>query len=590
MRISEEDINQIRERNDLVEIVSQYATLKKAGRTFKALCPFHREKTPSFVIDPAKQLYHCFGCSQGGNVFTFLMKIDNLDFPDAVRMLAERVGYRFHWEEETRQPSRRQRLLDANQEALRFYHDLLFKLPEAALARSYLKGRGFTETTARTFRLGYAPNRWDALISRLHNKGFSTSELEAAGLIVKGERGASHYDRFRNRIVFPILDLRGRCIAFGGRIIEEGNPKYLNSSETPVFQKGSNLYGLFHAKSETVRTGQAVVVEGYTDVLAMHQAGIKYTVATLGTALTAEHLSLLARFTDRVVLVFDADTAGLAAAERGFGLLGEAKVELYVMSLPAGTDPADFTFSAGREEFESAISSALPLVDFCLNQMVGRYNLKESAGKIKAAREALSLIRSLPSPIAREEYLRKLSERLTVSYESLLGEIGKTRGRKTSSLDKVVISGTLDAQGRAEQEVLKLILHDPELAQEAVQELGPEDFMTDNHRELFAVLSTFFQGKNSYRAADLLSAVTDEAQRNLISKLVFDNIVVEDAAKYFQDILRKLKEFGLERQILIVKSKLERLNPTKDTVGYDALFEQLLQLEALRRDLKEKKL
>jgi DNA primase len=589
MRISEEDINQIRERNDLVEIISQYVTLKKAGRTYKALCPFHREKTPSFVIDPAKQLYHCFGCSQGGNVFTFLMKIDNLEFPEAVRVLAERVGYRFHWEEETKQPSRRQRFLEANQEALRFYHDLLFKLPEAEPARVYLKGRGFTETTARTFRLGYAPNRWDSLINRLQKKGYLTSELAAAGLAVKGERGPSFYDRFRNRIVFPILDLRGRCIAFGGRIIEEGSPKYLNSSESPVFQKGSNLYGLFHAKSEMVRTGQAVVVEGYTDVLALHQAGIKYSVATLGTALTAEHLALLARFTDKVVLVFDADTAGTAAAERGFGLLGEAKVDLYVMSLPAGTDPADFIFSSAKEEFELALAAALPMVDFCLNKVVGRHNLKESVGRIKAAREALSLIRSLPSPVAREEYLKKLSEKLSVSHESLLAEMGKTRGKKTDSLEKVVISGKLDAQGRAEEEALKLILHFPELALEALKELKPEDFTVDSHRELFTVLSGFLQGKNSYRAADLLSAVTDDAQRNLISKLVFDNIV-EDAAKYFQEILRKLKEFGLGRQILIVKSKLERLNPTKDVVGYDALFEQLLQLEALRRDLIEKKL
>lgn len=591
MRIPEEDINQIRERNDLVEIISQYVTLKKSGRTYKALCPFHREKTPSFMVDPAKQLYHCFGCSQGGNVFTFVMKMDNLEFPEAVRVLAERVGYRIHWEEqEAKQLSRRQRLYEANQEALRFYHDLLFKSQEAAPARTYLKSRGFTETTARTFRLGYAANRWDALFDFLKKKGYAAAELAAAGLIVKGERGDSFYDRFRNRIVFPILDVRGRCIAFGGRVIEEGSPKYLNSSETPIFQKGSNLYGFFHAKSEMVRAGQAVVVEGYTDVLALHQAGIKYAVATLGIALTAEHLGLLARFIDKVVLVFDADIAGSAAAERGFGLLGEAKVDLYVMSLPAGTDPADFIFLRGRVEFEAVLSSALPLVDFCLNQSLAKFDLTESAGRIKAAQEALSLIGALPSPIAREEYLKKTSQKLSLSYQSLLAELGKRQAaRKAKPLEKVATSGKLDAQGRAEEEALKLILHFPELAGEALRELQPEDFTVDAYRELFAVLSGFLQGKNTYRAADLLSAVGSENQRNLLSKLVFDNINVEDTAKYFQDIFRKLKEFRLERQILILKSKLERLNPTKDPVGYDALFEQLLQLEALRRDLKENK-
>lgn len=592
MRISEEDINQIREKNDLVEIVSHYVTLKKSGRSFKGLCPFHSEKTPSFMVDPAKQLYHCFGCSEGGNAFTFVMKMDNLTFPEAVRVLAERAGYRLHWEEEEEAgTSKSKRIYDAHQLAMNFYHNYLLKEEKAGVAREYLKNRGFSESTVRTFRLGCAPNRWDALTNFLQKKGFKLPELALAGLAVKGERGSSHYDRFRNRIIFPIMDVRGRCIAFGGRIIDDGNPKYLNSSETPIFHKSSQLYGLFHAKGEMVRAEQAVVVEGYTDVLALYQSGIKYAVATLGTAFSANHLRLLARFIEKVILVFDADVAGSAAAERGFGLLSEAKVDLYVMTLPPGMDPADFVMSKTKEEFEERLGQAKPLVDFCLDQAVKKFNLKETAGRIKAAHAALSLIANLPSTIAREEYLRKTGQMLDISYQSLLAELSKKKAtRKAKPVEIVANSGKLDAQGLAEREAIKLLIHYPDMAGKVLEELQKEDFRDETNKQFFAVLKQFLQGKNKYRVADLLNKLQAEEQRKLLSELAFDIIEVEDIAKYFQDIFRKLKEFRLQRQISNIKSTLEMLNPTKDPVGYDALFEQLLQLEAAKRDLKEKAL
>ncbi len=336
---------------------------------------------------------------------------------------------------------------------------------------------------------------------------------------------------------------------------------------------------------------QAIVVEGYTDVLALFQSGIKYAVATLGTAFTSEHLRLLARFVEKVILVFDADIAGSTAAERGFGLLSEAKVDLYVMTLPAGMDPADFIMSRSKEEFEDGLNNAKLLIDFCLDQAVEKFNLRETAGRIKAAQSAISLIKNLPSPIAREEYLRKTSDKLNISHHSLLTELNKNKGvMRAEPFEIMSKTGRMDTQGLTEREMIKLLIHYPEVSKEALEDLEVEDFTNEKNRYLFTVLKRFFKGKNSYEVADLFNKIEGEEEKSLLSKLAFDNIEIEDIAKYFQDILRKLKEFRLQCQINKLKSTLEKLNPTKDPVGYDALFEQLLQLEATKRDLKEKTL
>ncbi len=429
--INEEDINEVQERNNIIEVVSEYVTLKKSGRSYKALCPFHKEKTPSFMVDPVKQLFHCFGCDAGGNVFNFIMKMENVDFPDAVKSLADRVGYRIAFEKtDTKKYSRHTRLFEINNQAMLVYQRLLLDAEEGFKAREYLKGRGYRLDTAKTFRLGLASSKWDGLAVNLSQKGFSVEELEDAGLAIKGEKGKP-YDRFRSRIVFPILDLKGRTIGFGGRIFDSSAskdaPKYMNSPETPVYHKSSVLYWLNEAKSEIVRQSHAIVVEGYTDVISLYQSGIKNAVATCGTAFTSEHLRVLSRFTDRIVLVFDADTAGKAAAERGLDFLSQEKVDIFVLSLPTGFDPADFIVQKGKEEFLRLLQQAVILVDFCLNRVIAKHDIKSSSGRVKAAAEALQVIARLPSEIAQEEYLRKLSDRLNISHNSLYLEFEKLK-------------------------------------------------------------------------------------------------------------------------------------------------------------------
>lgn len=595
--IREEDINEIREKADLVEIVSHYVNLKKSGRIFKGLCPFHHEKTPSFVVDPSKQLYHCFGCSEGGNVYTFVMKIDNLDFPETVRYLAERIGYHLRYEkpEETQKLSHKARLYEALNQAMLFYHQLLTSSSEGQAALTYLKNRGYVSDTVNAFNLGFAPGGWNTLLNHLRSKGFNTAELLEVGLIVKGERGASsYYDRFRARIIFPIFDLRGRTIAFGGRILEKEKgeePKYLNSPETPIYHKSANLYGLFHAKSEMVKAEQAVVVEGYTDVLSLHQAGVSNAVATLGTAFTPEHIRLLARFTEKIILVFDPDVAGSLAAERGFDLLGESNVDIYVVSLPVDTDPADFVTSKGAEEFRKFLHQALPLVEFCINQVISRQDITKPVGRIKACNAALSLVAVIPNIIAQEQYLKKLSEKFTpqtdISYESLLAELKKKRkSQKTRPVDIFTENGKIDGQGKTEQEILKFILQFPDEAEIALQELEAADFTLEDCRELFVYLQNTRHQSRS-KTADLLNRIHQDNLRDLGSKLLIEPLIAENRKKYLEDILKKLKEFTLQRQINILKSQLEKLNPTKDS-NYDTLFEQLLELEASRRKLREK--
>ncbi|MEW6189097.1 MAG: DNA primase [Actinomycetota bacterium] len=592
--IKEEDINEVRGRNDLVEVISEYVPLKKSGRTFKALCPFHKEKTPSFIVDPVKQLYHCFGCGIGGNVFTFIMKMDNIDFPDAVRALADRVGYTLHYERDSKESqSRRVRLYEANKEAMNFFYNLL-KSEEGRKARKYLKNRGYDAEIIDAFKLGLAPSRWDGLLNSLCARGFKLDELEESGLIIKGEKG--FYDRFRSRIMFPIFDVRGRVIAFGGRILDESHPgkgespKYMNSPETPIYNKSSILYGLYHSKNGIAKTGQSLVVEGYTDVLSLRAVGIKNVVATCGTAFTSDHLRLLARFGERVILVFDADVAGTAAAERGLELLGESKVDIYVVSLPMGTDPADFVAEHGRSEFEKLLEDAVPLVDFCLKQVLSQYNLGESLQRAKASSEALTIIAALKGAVAQEEYLKKLAEELNVSFDSLFFELKRLKRSKTKRASKEVSEDLVitSAQEKAEQELLRLILQYPEEYKAALTELDEEHFTLPECRELFTILkSRAHYGSDEPGFQGILSnAFKREELQKLISKLMLQPVEVEEREKYFKDILLRLKEFEVQRQINTLKPKLERINPIKNPIKYDALFEELLKLEAKRRDLR----
>ncbi|NCO65484.1 MAG: DNA primase [Candidatus Aquicultor secundus] len=599
-RIKDEDVNAVRERSNIVDVVSDYVALKKKGRLFWGLCPFHQEKTASFKVDPAAQLFHCFGCGEGGNVFSFVMKVEHLEFPEAVGLLADRVGYELHYDTKSAPESlKKSRILEANRFASMFYQYILLKTNEGSRGRLYLKKRGLNDDVVKRYGLGLAPQAWSSVGNYLAKKGFSQAELVEAGLVIKGSKG--YYDRFRARLIFPITDIRGRVIAFGGRIIDSGEPKYLNSPETPVYHKSSTLYGLHVAKNEIVRLGTVLVVEGYTDVIALAQAGISNVVATLGTAFTAEHMKLLKRFAERVILVFDADTAGIKAAESVGSYLSEFRlpkmealrdleegsasgIDVRVVILPHKQDPADYIGSHSADSFRKLVDDAEPFFDFYLTREVDKYNISEIRQKEQAAVAGFKLIATLEHPASQKAYLSKIAQRLGLDEEALTVKFNAMfkRGAAVRSEAKETL---LDPQEKTERIILHLALKYPEIRGKIPEEIDESYFVFPAHARLFTVLKDI--GGGTFDAGVLVNIdrrLGAKATELFMIELGYEE---ENLSKYFEDILISLKDFHYTRQINKLKQELQFSMLKKDEAEHGA-FEELMALEAKRRDLRQK--
>lgn len=426
-RINEETVREIRERSDIVEVISSYLPLKRSGANYQGLCPFHQEKSPSFNVNAPRQIFHCFGCGEGGNVFTFVMRMEGLTFPEAVKRLGEKAGITV--EETPVTPADRQRrdqrelLLRINEAACLFYHRLLLEDAAGAPGRRYLRQRGYEADMVRAFRLGFAPDQWEALVGHLAAQGFTREEMRAAGLVREGSGGRGDRDLFHNRLLFPILDPEGRVVAFGGRVLDEGTPKYLNSPESPVYHKGRTLYGLYQGR-DAIRHARAVlVVEGYFDLLALHRAGIANAVAACGTALTADHARLLKRYAEQAILVFDADKAGRQATFRAMDALLPEGVTVNAVGLAAGEDPDSFLAKEGTAAFQARLGEARPALELFLDEQLQLHG-ESVAGLARAGEEVLARIRRLPSDLERNLYLKKLAARTGLD-ETLLQSKGQ---------------------------------------------------------------------------------------------------------------------------------------------------------------------
>ncbi len=601
-RIRDEDIDALRERVDIVEVISDYVQLKKAGRYFKGLCPFHDEKTPSFMVDPAKQLYHCFGCGEGGNVFTFLKKKEGLDFREAAERLARRIGFTLHYQGVSGgvsgEEGRRGRLYRINQWAAETYHEVLLSHEAGKGARQYLASRGIGEEAVRAFQLGFAPDRWDFLYRLATRKGFSAQDFMSSGLGLRGEKGI--YDRFRGRVIFPIRDLQDRVIAFGGRVIGDGQPKYLNSPETPIYSKGRHLYALDLARREIVREGFALLVEGYTDVIGLWQAGIRNAAATLGTALGEEHFKLLSRLTDRVVFAFDADAAGASASERGLGFYGRFDLDLRVVALEEGTDPADFVSRHGREEFLRRVRESVPLVDFCLHKVLKEHDPGDTNSRLRGVRRAVSVLVSLGRELSDDSHIRAIADWAGTGYQAVYDLY---RSAREGASGEAAASETLIAvppQTRAERELLRLLLHQPYLLEQAQNDLDGGLF---EDQACLIILRALLEKAGEVRpgeltrerlAAELVSMIESEQARNAATKLVFDasgnvdSMGRGEAAAVYADILASLKEFYYERQIRRLKKELQEITnaPRRDHDREQRLSEEIYSLERLKRELR----
>jgi DNA primase len=578
-----EDIDRVRERTDLAELAGEVTRVKRSGRSVMAVCPFHDEKTPSLSIDPARGLYHCFGCGKSGDVFSWVQETHGVDFVGALELLARRAGVTLTESPgEQRRRGKREAMVAAVREAVDFYRERLRSAPDAAQARAYLRGRGYDGDTVDRFDLGYSPSEWDALSRHLRDTGHKDDIVIGAGLGSRSRRG-SIIDRFRGRVMFPIFDLRGDPVGFGARLLEGDGPKYLNSAETSIYHKSRLLYGLNWAKSDIVRHGEAVVVEGYTDVIAFHLAERPVAVATCGTALVDEHLDLLRRFTERIVLAFDSDAAGTSAALRGFDKTMPGDLDLRVGALPEGRDPADLVADGDATELLAAVSASIPLLQFRIEQDLAGYDLDEPEARGRAAHAAARLVALHPDAVVRHEYAVMVSRRtgvdLGVVEDAVSGALPRpARDRRPNETGEKA----LGVREKAERELLRLLLaNDPGIRG---IDLAPEVFQDPTHREAFERIADPILSLPAGEAPDLGTILGRDATplTSMLSGLALEDRPLEDARR----LIDRIRLEDVDRRIEAVRRKLEGLDPDGDAQTYTGTFEELIALERERRDLR----
>ena len=578
-------INQVIERSDIVEIIGNYTALKKAGRNFKALCPFHNEKTPSFVVNPDKQIFHCFGCGAGGNVVGFLMRQELMEFPEAVRFLANKAGVVVPEDQLTTvvSPSRqlREEILKINAVSAAFFHETLLTSREADVkgARDYLKGRGVNLETVKKFQLGFAPNEWDALLKYLRSKGISEDMISKAGLIIAREGKSGFYDRFRNRIMFPIGDIQNRFVAFGARAMADSDgAKYINSPETPVYTKGQQMFGLGLTKTAVGKLDRIIVVEGYMDMIMPYIHGVENIAASLGTALTIEQIRLIRRYTHNVVMLFDTDAAGQSAIVRSLDLLIDEDMNVRVATLAQDEDPDSFIRQQGVPAFAACIENASSLLDFKFNWLAAQYDPVTVEGKSKIARELLGTIARFKSEVAKYELTKGLAQKLNVPESVLLKQAALGTGQQASfRLPEPEIKASASAW--AGQELLiALFLKDPAWVTAAREHIGPEDFSEGQVRQVVDVIWSLAQKTSDWSTNDLLVRLNEESAQSLVTKLIsIEEGKLGDTALVFQDCIRKIQKEKQKKERSRLVEAIHQAEAEQNTEKLDQLKEQFNQ-------------
>jgi len=587
-RIRDEDIAAVRERTDIVKLVSGYLTLKKAGHDrLVGLCPFHTEKTPSFGVSPSKGLYHCFGCDKGGDAIGFLRDVERLEFAEAVERLAKDAGVTLRYEGDTpaerRVASKRQALVRANEAAFELYHRTLLEAKEGEEARAYLESRGIDRDVAAEFEIGYAPAYPDFLLRRLV-RSLSAELLVDAGLAIKDQEGNVR-DRFRRRITFPVHDLSGKAVGIGARILPGGSgrdegPKYLNSPETPVYRKAEVLYNLQRAKASATKLGELYLVEGYTDVIAMVRAGVTNTVATCGTALGEGHFRLASRFAQRMVLAFDSDDAGARAAERAFEFVERFPVQPVVLILSEGLDPADFVEKHGGQALRELADRAVPLVEYMVRRTVGRHDLSTIEGQSAAVAAAVPMLEQLGDPVRQSEYAHLLAELAGVSEGSVVLAIDRRLSGRPVEVQQAVKRAS--AQEKVEREMLRIIARDAEAFGRIAPRLTDEHFRTTWHRELLHLLR-----ETDGRVSGSDAEGGDEEDVRALTALALEPLDGDLLPGYPEEVWVRLQEFLLRRRSAALRRELQKMNPVNDP-RYDEMFQRLIAADGELRRLRER--
>ena len=546
---------------DIEDIVSGYVKLTRKGKNLVGLCPFHSEKTGSFFIYPQTQSFYCFGCGAGGDTISFLKRIENLDYVEAVRLLAQKAGVPVPEDSMDDSGARlKARTLEINRETARFYHQCLVS-DVGKDAYRYLIERGRTPKIIRRFGLGYAPDDWNSLVDHLKSKGFREEEMVASGICGRTKKGGL-YDRFRGRVIFPIIDLRGNVVAFGGRAMGERGPKYLNSSDTPVFKKSKNLFALNFAKAS--KAPNLILAEGYMDVIAIHQAGFDNAVATLGTSLTEEQARIIAQYTDTIIIAYDSDNAGQAATKRAINIFSEVGVKVNVLTIPDAKDPDEYLKKFGPERFQMLLEGCTNALEFEIAKIRNKYDVSTADGKVSFLKDFARLLADIRNPLEREVYLTKTAEELGVAPAAITAQINSIqKGRKNAQAKKEkndtsiyigdIASGRKDMDRKrnlkyavAEEHIIEILMKNPDYVPHFIKQCAPSEFVTEVNREIVTLLCDRIQTHRSVEPMALSADLSEEAMDRLSGILASETIQRADRTQ-LDEYIRILKEHGQQR-------------------------------------------
>ena len=575
IRYSDELIDEVKNNNDIVDIVSQYVALKRSGRNYFGLCPFHNEKSPSFAVSPDKQIFHCFGCGVGGNVIHFISKIEGLNFRESLELLAEKANITLPKLEsigDNKTQELKDKIYQINKEAAYFYHENLYK-PSAKPAQEYVKKRKLNNATLKSFIIGYSGN-FDELYKFLKSKGFSDEAILASDLVNRNDRG-QYIDRFRHRLMFPIQDVRGRIIAFGGRVLDDSKPKYINSPENLVYSKGRNLFGLFNAKKGD--TKKILIVEGYMDVISLHQRGITNVVASLGTALTEAQGRLLRRSSEQVILGYDADGAGQEAIMRGLDILKNLGCDVRVLQISGAKDPDEYVTKFGPDRLKKCIDNAISLVEFKVKALKKNLNLDNTGDKIKFLNEVAKILSKVENSMEQEIYIEKISKDYNISKESIYSEIKKILYQKNTSskiLEKRNIqynapkkednNVSKERLNRENTIIAMLIMFNSKVYSKIKNKIKVEDFKSETNRTILSRLYEEYE-KGATEIYDVLSLFENEEQINHITEIMAKDYGITDIEKGVDDILNTYERENLKEQRDEILKKLEDENLDNET-------------------------
>ncbi|ACA53823.1 DNA primase [Clostridium botulinum] len=586
--ISEDVVQKVIELNDIVDVISGDIKLKNSGRNYFGLCPFHHEKTPSFSVSQDKQIYKCFGCGEAGNVVTYVMKTKNVAFPEAIKILAERVNIDIEEDKKENTNNPKDKIYKINVDAARYFFNNLIINKNAI---NYFLNRGVTKSIIKRFGLGYSKDSWDGLLRHLKTKGYTELDMLSAGLIIKGKNG-SYYDRFRNRVMFPVFDYRGKVIGFGGRVLNNAKPKYLNSPETMVFKKGINLYGLNYAVKEN-KDRVLIIVEGYMDCITLHQYGIKNSVASLGTALTTNQARLLKRYADKVIISYDSDTAGQLATQRGLEILKDVGLGVEILTVPDGKDPDQFVKAHGKESYLKLVKEALPLIEYKIKISKQDLNIGDKRQAIQYIDRYIKIIENL-DPVEKDMYIRRLSEETNIEIQTLYDQLNKKNqnsrknGKEVNMLEAFGQKLYLEpAYIRAERFILQLMFNYNNIYEYIKNSINEQDIIEETHKVIYKYIKDTLEDSNIQNKKlhiETLCNKNVETSKEWVNILNTNFIYKEDESKKFiddailnikkyklekykEDLLKKIKEYEAQGKLDDTIKMSQELIKVKKTLG-----------------------